>query len=106
MFVLSTKQTIGILLFTLVAIMLFFSKGISFGTEGLHILAICLAALLPAAFYHISKFEYLDTAPVSLIVSLLVGLLWFYIIRSIYPASEIVFGGVIACGTYLMLRMK
>mgnify|MGYP000075882676 CR=1 FL=1 len=103
---LTTKQTIGILFILLISSALYFPNSFGATVDDLYVYAICLAALLPAGLFQISRITKKLDFFVILIISLGIGSLWYFIIQKIYPSSALVFFASVSCGSYLVLRIK
>lgn len=103
---LTAKQTIVILIIVLIGLAIFLPQEQTMNIKEIHLYAICFAAFLPAFCYQLSRLHYNITPMLAFAASVLVGALWYFIIQSIYPNSAQVIALTIACGSYLMLRIK
>lgn len=66
----------------------------------LKFIAMSLAAFLPVGAYQLSKFNYPLNEPIKIAVGIFIGAVWWCIESNLY------FSGVIAAGSYFVLRMK
>lgn len=103
---LTTKQTIAILLMILIGLVLYFPERISVSHDDFYAIAICLAAFLPAGSFKIASLKPQLTLSLILVISFVMGGLWYFIIQKIYPSSALIFSVMVSCGSYLMFRMK
>ena len=103
---LSSEKSIGILLLVLIALALFLPQSLSVDQQSLHLYAICCAAYLPALSYQLSRLKYPLSWLVTFSASIVIGGLWYFIIQPIYPASALMLSVAVACGNYIMLRIK
>jgi|GEM_PF-2382110 len=63
-------------------------------------IAMSIAAFLPVGAYQLSKFNYPLNDAIKITASLSIGAVWFLIENNVY------FSGIIAAGSYFVLRMK
>jgi len=102
----STKQLLSILSALLFGLLIYRYKNLAFDSTTLHIAALCLAALLPAACLKVRLDAHNLTAQISLLAAAFQGGLWYLIIYPVYSENAITFAGLISCGSYLVLRLK
>ncbi|WP_031432308.1 hypothetical protein [Methylomarinum vadi] len=106
MFELTTGKTIALLSLVLIIALYYQPMSLDLGEDVLSFYAIFLYAFLPAFSYQLNKLIQSLTIPICIGTALMLGVIWFVAIESFFPKYALLFASTVACGNYLLLRLK